>query len=182
MKKALFTIATCFASIALFAQSRPLGSELSLGLESTLPVVIKYGNLTWATLGLGATLKYAYNFDNSAAITVQSGFIYYFEGSLDNENIDIIQIPIKAGIRYSIGSFYLEPQLGVSIFTGSFPSTTTESGVFVVSHSATTFTYAGNLGFFVSRSFDISCRYEAWTKDPGGILGLRLAYTFPFKK
>jgi hypothetical protein len=180
MKKALFIIATCFASSTLFAQSRSLDYELSLGLENSLPVQgFMYGDTKYTNYGLGATAQFAYNFDKTAAITFQSGIISYFIKNLTGRNINMRQIPSKAGIRFNIENFYIEPQLGVSIFYGNLPLPypyNTEA------LSATAFTYAGNIGIFVSRSFDISLRYEGWATNnssvAGEILGLRLAYIF----
>ena len=188
MKKAFLTVAICFAGLATFAQSRPLGSELSIGAEGALPLNgfrledgqgVKSDKIS--NFGLGGTVKYAYNFDETIAVTLQSGYIYFFGKDLGGGKINLSQIPIKAGVRYSMGQFYVEPQLGVGFYKPSIKITSgTSTTVNFDSYSA--FTYAGNIGVLASQNFDISLRYEGWSKNgSAGFLGLRLAYVFPLK-
>ena len=175
MKKVFLTIAICFAGLATFAQSRPLGSELSIGAEAALPV----GNFkNGSNVGFGATVKYAYNFDETIALTLQSGYLYFPGKDLGGgDKINSSQIPLKAGVRYSIGQFYVEPQLGAGFwhFSGN-----NNSG----SLNQTRFTYAGGIGVLASQNFDIGLRYEGSSKNGENIsfLGLRLAYVFPLGK
>ena len=177
MKKILFVIATSFISLAGFSQYRQAGSELSIGIEGGLPLNgwTESGQKLYS-FGIGGSIKYAYNFDESVAATLQTGYLNFLAKTV---NIDgatgkmpaLGQIPIKAGVRFSMGQFYAEPQLGMSIFTASGGG------------SSTAFTYAGNIGVQASKNFDVSLRYEGWSKDGNaGFLGLRLAYTFPLGK
>lgn len=157
---------------------RPIGSELSIGLETGLAV----GNLRdYSSFGVGGTAKYAYNFNESIAATFQTGYIDFISKNVVNPNpnngtgkINTSQIPLKVGVRYGIGRFYMEPQLGMSILREKW----VDGGV---SNSSTAFTYAGNIGVLATRNFDLSVRYEGISKKSGsiGYLGLRLAYAFP---
>ncbi|PZP49115.1 MAG: hypothetical protein DI598_08615 [Pseudopedobacter saltans] len=204
MKKALLLVSVCFTQLFAFAQTtttttitttktvvttyngkprelRPIGSELSIGVETGLAV----GNLKhYSSMGVGGSVKYAYNFNESMAATFQSGYISFISKNpthdgtnYGNGKIKTSQIPFKAGFRYSLGRFYMEPQLGVSLLRQKMIDTGN-------SDNTTGFTYAGNIGVLATRDFDISVRYEGISKSGGsiGYLGLRLAYSFPFGK
>lgn len=161
---------------------RPIGSELSIGLETGLAT----GNLrNISSMGVGGTIKYAYNFNENIAATFQSGYIDFISKNAISSDytsglvkINTSQIPIKAGFRYSIGRFYVEPQLGVSLIHQK--DVETENGW---SNNTSAFTYAGNIGVLATRNFDMSVRYEGMSKNNGslGYLALRLAYSFPLK-
>lgn len=182
MKKVILSLAVSFISLAGFSQYRQAGSELSIGVEGALPV----SDLKNATnIGFGATAKYAYNFDESVAVTLQSGYIYFPGKDLGGGKVNLSQIPLKAGVRFSMGQFYAEPQLGVGFWHGSAKATNNgEDGDVSFSNNTSGFTYAGNIGVMVSPSFDIGVRYEGMSKDGGNFnfIGLRLAYTFPLGK
>jgi len=175
MKKIMLSLAVSFISLAGFSQYRQPGSELSIGVDGALPV----GNLKdVSNVGFGATVKYAYNFDESIAATLQSGYIYFPGKDLGDLKENMSQIPLKAGVRFSMGQFYAEPQLGMAFWHGS----TKSGGESLGSGNTSGFTYAGNIGVMASPNFDIGLRYEGMSKDGAklGFVGLRLAYTFPF--
>lgn len=181
MKKIILSLAVSFISLAGFSQEyRQPGSELSIGAEGALPVSDLKKN---SNVGFGATVKYAYNFDESIAATLQSGYIYFPGKSIAGGKVNMSQIPLKAGVRFSMGQFYAEPQLGVGFWHESFKGSDGESTV-SGSGNESGFTYAGNIGVMVSQNFDISARYEGMKKDGANIsfIGLRLAYTFPLGK
>ncbi|GAB3357160.1 hypothetical protein GCM10027566_20690 [Arachidicoccus ginsenosidivorans] len=173
-------------STATKAQSyeRPVGSEFSIGIEGALPTsgwdayTDAGGTKKLADFGIGATIKYAYNFNETIAATFQTGYIYFPGNDLGIGKENISQIPIKAGVRFSMSSFYIEPQFGLSSLNekgkiaGDDNSYTT---------SNTAFTYAIGIGAMAGRNFDIGFRYEAMSKDGTvGFLALRLAYSLPF--
>lgn len=202
MKKSLLTFSIALSSLFAFGQKttttttitttktvvtttdgqptvlRPIGSELSIGLEAGLAT----GNLrNFSSMGVGGTIKYAYNFNENMAATFQSGYIDFISKNEKSNNyysgkINTSQIPIKAGFRYSIGRFYFEPQLGVSLIHQKFVDENEST-------NTSAFTYAGNIGVLATRNFDMSVRYEGMSKSNGslGYLALRLAYSFPLK-
>lgn len=186
MKKLLFAIGFGLISFVGFSQERQPGSELSIGLEGGLPVGSLhdyYGSV------YGATLKYAYNFDETIAVTLQSGYNrfngknYTFSGlgqSITYKAPSINMIPAKVGVRFSMGPLYAEPQIGAGFFSGD-------------GQSKTSFIYAGNIGVLAGQNFDISLKYEGWSgnyddfstdskKKNFGFVGIRLAYNIPLSK
>lgn len=164
---------------------RPLGSEFSIGIEGALPMsgwdVGMEGSGTKASsFGAGATIKYAYNFDETIAATFQTGFLYFPGKDLDGGKINSSQIPIKAGVRFSMSNFYLEPQFGVSSFNVKIVDNVAGGSA---SGSTTAFTYAIGIGAMASSNFDIGLRYEAMSKNgTTGFLALRFAYCIPLGK
>ena len=142
----------------LFAQNQK-GAELSIGAEGALPIGSFKDSHKY---GIGGTAKFAYNFDESVAVTLTSGYLHfsgkdgYSGGSL---------IPVKAGLRYTFpGGFYGEPQFG-------FTSISDGGG--------TGFTYAINLGYRTFPGVDVSARYEGISKNgTSSFIGIRIAYAF----
>jgi len=120
--------------------------------------------------GGGVTLKGEYVFSGHASATLSSG--YYFMPDKNVINIKtaaISAIPLKAGARYYLGSFYGAGEAGAIIFMGD--------------NSSAGFVYSLGLGdkFKLGKNvFDISLRHEAWSTAEGsrGIIGLRVGYEF----
>ncbi|GAB3366644.1 hypothetical protein GCM10027566_38490 [Arachidicoccus ginsenosidivorans] len=169
MKKAFLLLAAGFLFVgASKAQyERPIGSEFSVGITGALPV----GDFSdYSSFGLGADLKYAYNFDETIAATVSAGYNNFFAKSdlKDAGFKDVGFVPLKAGVRFSMGGLYAEPQIGAAIGTNKGGSTA--------------LTYAGQIGVMASSNLDLSVRYEGWSKNDvkNGFVGLRVAYTMPF--
>lgn len=169
-----------FATTKAQTYERPIGSEFSIGISPMLPV----GNFSDGySFGLGGNLKYAYNFDESIAFTLSAGYNNFWGKKTTVAGVDFTPkaqgfVPIKAGVRFSAGQFYVEPQIGVAISTNSENERITKN--------SSSLTYAGQIGVMVNRNFDIGFRYEAlstgYNKSNGdartlGFLGLRLAYT-----
>ena len=190
MKKLIVLLALSFSFVGITnAQSyleRPTGSELSIGVEGALPLngwdaYDLGGNHTKISpFGIGLTVKYAYNFSESFAATLQSGYLFFPGNDLGDGKINTSQIPIKAGVRLSMNRFYLEPQAGISSLNVKVKS---NDKSLEVSGSTTAFTYAIGAGVMASQNFDIGLRYEAMSNNgTSGYLGLRLAYCFSLKK
>jgi len=120
--------------------------------------------------GAGVTLKGEYVFGGHVSATVNTG--YYFMPAKATENIktaDISAIPVKAGIRYYLGSFYGAGEVGGIFFVGN--------------NSRGGLLYSFGMGdkFRVGRNvFDIGLRHEGWStsENSRGIIGLRVAYEF----
>lgn len=189
MKKTLVALAVLAGGLFTVSQSNAQmvpGSNLSIGVSPMLPV----GKLADATsFGIGGDLQYGYNFDESIGLTLSAGYNHFFaksQGKIFGQDIktkDVAQVPIKAGVKYGIGSFYLHPQLGVAIPVGDFPV----NGVKLKPG----FLYGAAVGTNVA-GFDLSLRYEAsdskfdggtfGTSDDKmnvGFVGLRVGYTLP---
>ncbi|UAY55040.1 outer membrane beta-barrel protein [Arachidicoccus terrestris] len=170
MKKALllFAAGLFFVGVSNAQYERPIGSEFSVGITGALPV----GDFSdVSSFGLGGDLKYAYNFNESIAATVSAGYNNFFvKDELKNAGFDknVGIVPLKAGVRFSMGGLYAEPQLGVAIGTNE--------------GSESAFTYAGQVGVMATQNLDLSLRYEGWSKNDikNGFVGLRVAYTMPF--
>lgn len=164
MKKAFLLLAAgLFFMGASYAQyERPIGSEFSVGVTGALPVG-DFGD--YSSFGLGIDAKYAYNFSEAIAATASAGYTNFF-GKDDADNSGFI--PLKAGIRFSMGALYAEPQIGAAIGTGE--------------GSTTLLDYAGQIGFMASSNLDLSLRYEGLSKNSvtSSFIGLRVAYTMPF--
>lgn len=189
MKKTLVALAVLVGGLFTANQSNAQmvpGSNLSIGVSPMLPV----GDLAdRSSFGLGGDLQYGYNFDESVGLTLSAGYNNFFGKTENNiEYKDFGLVPVKAGVKYGIGSFYLHPQLGVAIPT----SETTVAGI--TGKYGAGFLYGIGLGTNVA-GFDLSLRYEASdhkynvsagssnvetnNKLNAGFVGLRLGYTFP---
>jgi hypothetical protein len=124
--------------------------------------------------GLGATLKGEYVFSKHSTVTLLSGY-YFMNGnnSLLVDYEDISAVPIKAGIRYYLGSFYGAGEAGAIFSFGSSPETD--------------FVYSFGLGDKIkikSRVIDITLRHETWVfmGNTSAVIGLRLGYEFAVNK
>ena len=155
-------------------------SELSIGLEGALPINgwdLYAKNTKSASFGAGLSLKYVYNINDMLATTTQIGGLHFFANNLDGTKVNSGQFFLKAGIRLKAGFIYFEPECGVSSLSGNVPDKI--NGGFG-SSAITPFTYAMAIGAFAGKSFDISIRYEAMTKDATvGYMGMRIAYKIP---
>jgi hypothetical protein len=120
--------------------------------------------------GLGTTLKGEYVFGKHATATVVSG--YYFMNGKNTETINyenISAVPIKAGARYYLGSFYGAGEVGAVYFFGY--------------NKRTGFVYSFGLGDKIklsSRVIDIALRHEAWVLagNSNAVIALRVGYEF----
>jgi len=145
---------------------------LSIGANATKPV----GDFdAISDFGFGGDIKLAIPVATSTDITLNAGYLYF---SRDNNHAPQLKAtelyPFKAGVRYRFKprGFYVEPQVGWT--SANTPGAAENHGGF---------TYAANLGYYLSNHFDLSARYEeiARNSDAGGnraFAGLRLAYNF----
>jgi hypothetical protein len=148
------------------------GTQLSVGVEVGIPSG-DFGESH--KLGLGGSAKVAIPVFTDGAFTVSAGYLSFSGKEMTISGITFKNaaanlIPLKAGLRYSFptaGGFYLEPQLGYTIFSGS-------------GNSSGAFTYAANVGMLINNMVDVAARYEAASKNGATLshIGLRLAYAF----
>jgi len=166
MKKVILTLVGIVAFSAIFAQDGTTGAELSVGANVGLPI----GDFSkTSNVGVGGTVKFAYNFTPAAAATLEAGYMSFGGKDFMGYKVPALNmIPIKAGFRYTLnGGVYFEPQLGVTSMSAKGAS------------SASGFTYAINIGYRMTPGIDVGARYETISKDGNGsFIGLRVAYSF----
>ncbi|HPH89481.1 MAG TPA: hypothetical protein PLZ68_01620 [Ferruginibacter sp.] len=124
--------------------------------------------------GLGSTVKGEYVFGKHVSATMVSGYYFMNEKRISGVNLeDISAIPIKAGLRYYLGSFYGAGELG-GIVSSGFAK---KSG----------FLYSVGLGDKLrirQRVFDIALRHESWTLGDitRAVIGFRIGYEFAINR
>lgn len=171
-----------------FAQESPSrrGLQFSIGPEAALPIG-SFHNDSRYKFGGGGSAKLAIPVATVLDLTASAGYIAFGSSKLNELDPDrgtFTAIPFKAGLQiHTNGGFYFEPQVG---FTQTKISNEEGAGVF---------TYAGNVGFLISKAVDIAVRYEAMASRKGKtipgatnsdvsakFIGLRLAYNIPFAR
>lgn len=170
-----------------FAQESPAsrGLQLSIGPEAALPIGSFHSQSRYK-FGGGGSVKLAIPVASVLDFTVSAGYIAFGYSKLNelDKSGAFTAIPFKAGLQiHTNGGFYFEPQAG---FTQTKIQNAEGAGVF---------TYAGNIGFLISKAVDIAVRYEAMASRKGQTipgatvsdvsakyLGLRLAYNIPFAR
>jgi hypothetical protein len=155
-------------SLSAFTQPYQKGTvSLSMGGELLIPErKLSQSHQT----GFGATAKAEYVFGKHASATLVSG--YYFLGGKNkqsNQFENISAIPLKAGMRYYLGSFYGSGEAG-ALFGSGF-------------NKGTDFVYSLGMGDKISisgRVVDIALRHEVWSLDgnTNGLIALRVGYEF----
>ena len=169
VKSLLILVLTYCCSSACLAQEARSNTEISVGIDGGFPVGSFHKQ---SNIGIGGSLKYGYNINPTAAVTLQSGYISFLgkntrqgEGPV-YKTFQTAQIPVKAGLRLTKGRYYIEPQAGVSFLAGG-------------PYHNTAFTYAAGIGKKLLDHFDVCVRYEAWSNNgTSSFIGLRLAYIF----
>ena len=134
--------------------------KIGIGFLGGLPV----GDMSDASVVLGADLKAAYSINSSFAITLSAGYVDF---STEGQFGELGLIPVLGGIEYNVyKKLYLSAQVGVSV-----PS---EGG------DNTPFTIAPGIGLKVSKHFDLLLKYQSATENGGDMsfVGLRAGLTF----
>jgi hypothetical protein len=119
--------------------------------------------------GWGATVKGEYVLGEHASVTLVSGYYHMAGRTTSFTYRDITAIPVKAGARYYLGSFYGAAETG-AIFFSDF-------------NKGAGFVYSFGLGdkFRLGKSvFDIGLRHEGWSVSGvrNGVIALRVGYEF----
>jgi hypothetical protein len=162
-------VASCIASRLQAQVNKPKTWNLSIGADALFP---ENNFKKTHGLGYGLSIKAEYLVAKHASVTISSG--YYSLSSktnMLNPNGDIaVGIPIKGGLRYYLGNFYIGGEFGWLNQFNFLP----RDG----------FVYSFSLGDEIvtkknGNSLDISVRHEAWkTDNTRAFVGLRLAYEF----
>lgn len=122
--------------------------------------------------GIGGTVKGEYVFAKHTSATISAGYVSFFENKLSNVSAEkLVGIPIKAGLRYYLGQFYVSSEAGI-VFNSGFRTGNGFVYSFAVGDEIVTSKRNGN-------SLDISLRHEGWIRNQQyNFIGLRLAYEF----
>jgi len=167
MKKILLTmILSGGIAFGCFAQSSSDGTKFSIGIDAASPNGIASEVYNF---GLGVSAKIDIPAGNNLYGTIGAGYEAFFTKSILKQYGAPSSsgfVPLKAGLKYYFNQgFYGEFQAGVSIATS-------EGG-------GTAFAYAPGFGYSTPSGFDVSFRYEAWSKDGTfGQVAARIAYRF----
>lgn len=126
--------------------------------------------------GYGFSLKAEYLFQKHTSLTIGTGW-YHLSGrrnDIFNPDADpAVGFPIKAGLRYYLGTFYIGGEGGWI-----------QQSKFRIGNG---FIYSFSIGDELitgkhQNSLDLSIRHEVWNTDkPRGLVALRLAYEFRLK-
>lgn len=122
--------------------------------------------------GFGATFKAEYLFSRHASLILSTGW-YQLQAKTNVENPEgdaVSGIPVKAGLRYYFGNFYIGGDGGYLRQSGFNPANGVVWSFFIGDEIINR--RNGN-------SLDISVRHEAWDTDRSrAFIGIRLAYEF----
>lgn len=162
MKKVFFTLAIAALAFSANAQSKEAAKSLkfSVGVNAGLPI----GDLkNVSSFVIGGDVQGEYAAAETASLTLSAG---YHNWSGKNGWGSSSTIPVLLGGKFAFGEqFYGHAQLGVS---------------FLSDGGGTAFTYAPSIGYQASENFDVSVKYQAFTKNSstGAFIGVRAAYSF----
>lgn len=187
MKK-LFSILTVAAALT-FATNNANAQEnfMSAGLEIAIPI----GD--WAdagvNFGIGASGTYEFGISEKLSVLAHAGVIFYATDDIEIPTFDpvtleigtktldysVTQIPIQIGGRYYLSEqkdgLFLSALLGVHITSVSLED---------ASDSSTDFSFAPEVGYFLTEAISVGLRYQIVSGDDvnSDYLGVRAAYNF----
>lgn len=181
MKKTiLLSVALIFACFSAFAQEG--NNQASIGLDLGLPTG-DFGKSS--NVGFGGTVKGMYGIGTAGQVELTLGYIGFGGKSVDfggfHSKSSVGIIPILIGYRHHIEDFYLEPQLGLSVFSSKMKSSGSIGGMTIPSSSSSTTGFGWALGAgYLYQDFDFSIRYQSQSAGGGsiGFFGVRVGYNF----
>jgi hypothetical protein len=127
-------------------------------------------------VGPGLRAKLLFGINTTGYITATSG-INFFSAKPELLNtgasLTFRIIPILAGYRHTINSFFIEPQFGFGVYSATVSTGgTSESG------STNAFTWAAAMGY-MGKSFEAGVRYQSGEKDGSiSMIGINISYIF----
>ncbi len=169
MKKIFLCISAAVLVFVVEATAQVGRTTFGVGFELGVPT----GDLNKTQkIGVGGTGEFAYYVGKGTAVTLNAGYISFSGDQIGPVKLAALNfIPIKAGIRYTVApSLYLEPQLGYTSISTPNSNTSGSGG----------FTYAAKAGYMLTKSLDLSARYEGVSRKNSNLnfLGFRLGYAF----
>jgi hypothetical protein len=172
MKKVILSVAViAIATLSASAQKKSADKDLkfSVGAEIALPI----GDFNKvSSIGFGGTVQGEYAAAETVGITLNAGFMTFSGKTVSGIKFPTTSIiPVLAGAKfYFAEKFYGHAQLGMSFISLK------QGGV---SASTSAFTYAPGIGYQASENFDVSVRYQSYSKGgTSSFIGLRAAYNF----
>lgn len=151
-------VTICFATVInVKAQDGPARMGVGVNIGSTLKDPVR----TTA----GVDLRLQQGFGNSVSGILTTGYYQFFKANKNNEGFGII--PLKVGLKYfPAKNIYIAGEVGAGFGT--------KSG------AGTSFVYSPSFGLAFGDGFDVSLKYEDFTKYNGYAqqLALRIAYGF----
>lgn len=168
MKKFLILLSLLgFLAFKSAAQTND-GPKFNIALEGGLP--LGTSKQLFSSI-IGASLKYEYPLADNVFVTASAGYsgwlIKHEYSDFDGAKSVYSFVPLKAGIKgYLQEGFFLEGQVGASIYAGS-------------NGKSTSFIYSPGIGYTFDGGFEAGVRYEAWVKDgTASQVALRLGFRF----
>lgn len=163
------------SGVDLYSQINKRGTwNLSTGADVLYPENSFRRTHGW---GFGVSAKAEYLFQKHTSLTFSSGY-YTLAGKTAPDNptdLNVYGIPVKAGLRYYLGNFYIGGEGGF-VYQGNYKP---RNG----------FVYAFSIGDEIitnrnnENSLDISLRHEVWKTDISrAFAGIRIAYEFRLGK
>jgi hypothetical protein len=159
-----------FVVISLTAYAQPY-QKGTLSLSAGAELLIPQKRLSaFHRNGPAATAKAEYVFGKHATATLVSGYYFLAAQSKQMSEVDDFSaIPLKAGVRYYLGSFYGSGEAGALFASGFNPGTG--------------FIYSLGMGDKISingRVIDIALRHESWVlnRNTNGLIAIRVGYEF----
>ena len=161
---ALLTVIAARPCFGQITKSRK--PSLNVGLEAAVPT----GDMALITpFGLGGSIKVVFPLSNNIGLTASAGYLYFLKKTIFDVTVGGFHaIPLKGGLRICTNNgIYVEPQAGYTFFGAG-------------QGADGAFTFAGNVGYLLNNTFDISARYESAIKDGLSLahIGIRIAYNF----
>ncbi len=162
------SILIAFALPPAFAQANKKGSfSMNFGPEVTFP---EFNFSKTHYTGFGGSIKSEYTFGKHGSVILNSGFALFNgrqQNILQEKNERLLAIPVKAGARYYMGTFYVQGETGV-VFMDGYRNNT--NPIFSIG--------AGDKLRLGRQIIDISLRQEIWLNSEVNynMAVLRVAY------
>ncbi|HWJ27851.1 MAG TPA: outer membrane beta-barrel protein [Flavisolibacter sp.] len=179
MKIALLILSLVFAfSFASHAQKG--NNQIGVAFETGIPVG-DFGEINKA--GFGGSAKGLFGVGTVGQISLTSGYTSYstkskYLQSGEKETIGIV--PVLAGYRHNLNSFFIEPQVGVGIYSIHDSGSSDD-----LNDSKASFTWALGVGYKIN-NVELGLRYQNGKVNDWistfEFVGLHLGYNFSLGK
>jgi hypothetical protein len=179
MKKTLLILSSVFA-MSLASHAQKGNNQIGVAFEAGIPTG-DFGDAS--NVGFGGSVKGLYGVGTGGQISLTSGYTSFstkdkFLESGEKASLGII--PILAGYRHNFSGFFIEPQVGVGIYSAHDSGNGVE-----FNESKSAFTWAIGAGYQINK-VELGVRYQSgkvneWESSLG-LVGLHLGYNFSLGK